>query len=89
MALGAPAREILAMVLRRSLALSASGIALGLVLAYAAGRTMQALLAGVSPSDAPTFAAAAALALGTALAGSILPARRAVRVDPVNAIRAE
>jgi predicted permease len=89
MALGAPAGEILGLVLRRSLSLSAAGVALGLALAYAAGRAMQALLAGVSPSDAPTFAVAAILALLMTAAGSLLPARRAVRVNPVNAIRAE
>jgi putative ABC transport system permease protein len=89
MALGAPAGEILGMVLRRSLALSAAGVAIGLALAYAAGRAMQALLAGVSASDAPTFAAAAILALLMTAAGTLLPARRAVRVNPVDAIRAE
>jgi len=89
MALGAPAGEILGMVLRRSLALSAAGVALGLALAYTAGLAMQALLAGVSASDAPTFAAAAILALLMTAAGSLLPARRAIRVNPVNAIRAE
>ena len=47
------------------------------------------LLAGVSPADGPTFAAAALLALLVALAASVLPVRRAVRIDPLAAIRAE
>jgi ABC-type lipoprotein release transport system permease subunit len=50
---------------------------------------MAALLAGVSPADPAAFAAAAAIAITTALLGSLLPARRAVRLDPVRAIRAE
>ncbi len=50
---------------------------------------MQALLAGVSPADAGTFAAAVGLSVGTALLGSLLPALRAVRVDPMTVIRAE
>jgi putative ABC transport system permease protein len=89
MVFGAPAREILRMVLRRALVLAAVGVALGLGVAYAAGSAMQALLAGVNPADAPTFAAAAVLAIAMALLGSILPALCAVRVDPLTVIRAE
>jgi putative ABC transport system permease protein len=87
--LGAPAGEILRMVLRRGLVLSGIGVALGLAIAFAAGRAMQALLAGVSPSDVPTFAIAAGLAVAMTLLGSLLPALRAVRVDPLTVIRAE
>lgn len=87
--LGAPAGEILRMVLRRGLVLAAVGVVLGLTLAFAAGRAMQALLFGVSPADAPTFATAAALALAMTLLGSLFPALRAVRVDPLTVIRAE
>ena len=87
--LGAPAGGILAMVLRRGLALAAIGVAAGLALAYAAGRLMQTLLFGVSPHDTPTFAAAAGLALAMTILGSLLPALRAVRVDPLAAIRTE
>jgi predicted permease len=89
MVLGAPASEILRMVLRRGLVLAAVGVALGLALAFAAGQAMQALLAGVSPTDAPTFAAAAVLAFAMTLVGSLLPALRAVRLDPLTVIRAE
>lgn len=62
---------------------------MGVGLAYAAGRSMEALLAGVQPADSATFFAAIALALVMALAGSLLPALRAVRVDPTTVIRAE
>ncbi|MGE5278103.1 MAG: ABC transporter permease [Acidobacteriota bacterium] len=89
MALGAQPRDILEMVLRRGVLLSAAGAVLGAVLACAAGRTMQALLAGVSPADAATLAAAAGLSLAMTVAGSLVPAFRAVRVDPLTAIRAE
>jgi ABC-type lipoprotein release transport system permease subunit len=62
---------------------------LGLVLAYAAGRSLEAILAGVSPRDGATFLTAAFLALVTALAGSLLPAWRATQVDPLKVIRVE
>jgi len=87
MALGARRGEILRMVLKRGLVLSLTGIAAGLVLAVGAGRWLQSLLAGVSPTDPQTFAAALALVLIMALTGSLLPALRAVRIDPVVAIR--
>ena len=77
------------MVLRQGLLLAASGVALGVALAYAAGRAMQALLAGVSPADGATFAAAVCLSAAMALLGSLLPALRAVRVNPMSVIRAE
>jgi ABC-type lipoprotein release transport system permease subunit len=64
-------------------------VVLGVALAYAAGRALEALLAGVSPRDAPPFLTAVGLALVMTIAGSLLPALRAVRVDPLTAIRAE
>ncbi len=88
-ALGAQRGRILAMVLRRGLALAAAGVAVGAVLAYAAGRLLQALLAGISPTDVVTFAAALGLAALMTLVGSLLPALRAVRVDPIQVVRAE
>lgn len=89
MAMGACPRDILRMVLRQAAVLAGAGVALGVLVAYAAGRAMQALLAGVSPGDAATFAAAVALSVATALLGSLLPALRAVRVDPMAVMRAE
>jgi putative ABC transport system permease protein len=89
LALGARPRDILTLVLRQGLLLAGAGVVAGVALAYAAGRTLEALLAGVSPRDATTFLVAAALALVMTLAGSLVPALRAVRVDPLSAIRAE
>jgi predicted permease len=88
-AMGAQRADILKMVLRRGAALSAIGVALGVALAFAAGRAMEALLVGVSPADAETFLSAVGLALVMTLAGSLPPALRAVRVDPMTVMRAE
>jgi predicted permease len=88
-ALGAPSRQILEMVLRRGVALAAAGAVLGATLALGAGRIMQGLLAGIGPADPAAFVAAAVLALAMTVAGSLVPALRAVRVDPVLAMRAE
>jgi putative ABC transport system permease protein len=89
MALGAGSSDILKMVLGQAFVLAAIGGSVGLVLAYAAGRAMEALLAGVGPADAVTFAVAVALAMLMTLSGSLVPAMRAVRVDPTTAIRSE
>jgi predicted permease len=88
-ALGAQRSDILSMLLGRIVALAAAGVVPGLALAYAAGRWMEALLAGVKPADAATLASAVGLSVAMAVAGSILPALRAVRVDPLTAIRTE
>jgi predicted permease len=88
-ALGAPLRHVVLLVVRRALLLAAAGVSLGLLLAAAAAQTLQSLLAGVSPWDAPTFAAAVAVAIGMTIAGSLLPVLRALRVDPLAALRAE
>jgi ABC-type antimicrobial peptide transport system permease subunit len=60
-----------------------------MALAYAAGRAFQSLLAGVPPTDPLTYGLAGALALTMTVSGSLVPALRAVRVDPVTALRAE
>src|SRR5262249_27973412 len=88
MALGACSVDILVMVLSEGVVLAAAGIVLGAALAYFAGRGMETLLAGVQPADWPTFLAAIALCLFMTVAGSFLPALRAMRVDPTIAIRA-
>jgi predicted permease len=89
MALGAGSGRILRLVVGRGLVLAGCGVVLGLAGAYAAGASLQALLAGVSPTDLPTFGGAAGLALAMALCGSLWPALGALRVDPVSATRAE
>jgi putative ABC transport system permease protein len=88
-ALGARPTDVLTLILREGLLMAAAGTVIGVALAYAAGRALEALLAGVSPRDATTFSAAVALAVVMTLAGSLLPALRAVHVDPLTAIRAE
>jgi ABC-type antimicrobial peptide transport system permease subunit len=88
-ALGAERRSILTMVLQRGLRLAVLGIVIGAVLAVAAGRALQAVLAGVSPADVVTFGGAIGLAILMTTAGSVLPALRATRVDPLEVIRSE
>lgn len=89
MALGATRSRVLAMVMGRTAVLAGAGLGLGLAAAYAASRSFQALLAGVSPANAATYATAAGVALTVSLAASVLPARRAARIDPQDAMRAE
>ncbi|MEO8679425.1 MAG: ABC transporter permease, partial [Vicinamibacterales bacterium] len=89
MALGASAADILRIVVMRSVFLAAAGVGLGAAAAYAVGRSMQALLAGVAPADTTVFAVAIAISIMMTIAGSLVPALRAVRVDPLAATRAE
>jgi predicted permease len=89
MALGAQAGDILSMVLGRCVRLALAGVIPGVALAYAAGRSMEALLAGVRAADVATLAAAVGLSLGMTVIGSVVPTLRALRVDPITALRAE
>jgi ABC-type antimicrobial peptide transport system permease subunit len=79
----------MSMVMGRSALMALLGIAIGTALAYAAGRSMQALLFGVDPANPAVFAAAAAVAVVMTLAGSLFPALRAMKVDPITATRTE
>jgi predicted permease len=88
-ALGAQSRDVLVMVAGRGLALAAAGAVPGVLIAYAAGRAMEALLAGVGPADVRTFVAATALCVLMTVLGTLAPTLRALRVDPVTALRAE
>ena len=88
-ALGAKARDIMWMVMGRSTMLAIIGVSVGAVLAYAAGRSMQALLFGVDPGDVARLLRRGGLSFLMALAGSLAPAWRAVRVDPITATRAD
>lgn len=88
-ALGARPRDVLVMIVGGVVRLTAAGLALGLVLATMAARSLQSLLSGVSPQDGATLAAAAALAALAALSGATAPALRALRVDPLEVMRAE
>jgi hypothetical protein len=87
MALGAATRNVLGAVLQRGLVMVGTGLALGLAIALAAGRLMESLLFEVSPADPVTMVAVALLVLFAALVASFVPARRATRVDPVEAMR--
>ena len=89
MALGASRAGVLALVWTRAARLTMAGAGAGLALAFVASRSVQALLAGISAADASTYAAAAAVAVALGLAGSVVPAWRASRVDPAIAMRAE
>jgi predicted permease len=88
-ALGAQSSDILGMVVKHSLWLAAAGIVPGVALAYGAGRAMEALLAGVKPFDGPTFGMTILVAVVMTVAGTLMPTLRALRVDPIAAIRAE
>jgi ABC-type antimicrobial peptide transport system permease subunit len=70
------------------MALTAIGLVLGLVGAWGVSRVLTSLLYGVSATDPVTFAATAVLLAGVALLATWIPARRAARVDPVEALRA-
>jgi ABC-type antimicrobial peptide transport system permease subunit len=89
MALGAHARDVLGLVMRESLTLVAIGVVAGVASAVAAGRLVESLLFGLTPTDAPTMAVAVAVMIVVAGFAAYLPARRAARVDPLVALRYE
>jgi len=88
MALGATRLEILGTVLRDATRLAVPGMAAGLLLALAAGFAMRSILLGVSPADPVTFASATGLLFLVVLLASLIPARRASSVEPMEALRA-
>jgi ABC-type antimicrobial peptide transport system permease subunit len=89
MALGADSWNVVAVVLRQMTIALGLGIVIGAFLALVATRGAGALLYGLQPNDPLTFAAAIALLMLIALAGSLIPARRAATVDPIVALRYE
>ena len=88
-ALGADRRAIVRMVLARAMLLITLGLALGVAGALVVGRAMSTLLFDVSPQDPVTLLAVVSLLAGVAFLASYLPARRATRVDPMVALRAD
>jgi len=89
MALGALPAHVLGMMLRESLGLVCVGIAAGLAAAAALSGLVESMLFGLSPLDPITYAAVAAMLIGVALLASYLPARRASRLEPTQALREE
>jgi putative ABC transport system permease protein len=88
-ALGATARDVLAMVLREGLRLTSLGIGTGLAGALALARYLEGMLYGVTPLDPLTYVATVVLFAAVASIASFLPARRATRIDPMTALRYE
>jgi len=89
MALGASPGEILRLVLRQAMVLAGAGIVIGFAGAAAVTRLLTSMLFGVKPTDPATYAAVIGIVLAAALLASYIPARRAMRVDPMVALRYE
>jgi putative ABC transport system permease protein len=89
LAMGARREDVLGMVLRRASRLTAIGLGSGLVLAFFLARMVANLLRGVRPDDPVVFTLIAAAIAVIAVASSWIPARRASRVDPIEALRSE
>ncbi|HET9369880.1 MAG TPA: ABC transporter permease [Vicinamibacterales bacterium] len=88
-ALGARPSDVLGLVVRRGLMLTIAGLSIGLAGAWGLSRFLAAVLYGVEPTDPATFAGVTAILTLAALLASWIPAQRAARVDPVDALRAE
>jgi predicted permease len=88
-AVGAGPAELYRLVIGEGLRLTAIGVGAGLVLSVAASKAVAALLYGVGPTDWPTFAAVIGTLVGVAVTASYVPARRAMRVSPIEALRSE
>jgi putative ABC transport system permease protein len=89
LALGAASRQVFLLVVRDGMTLVGIGAVLGLLGGFAAARSLARFLYGVPTSDLATFAGAATLLIGIALCACIVPARRAMRVNPMTALRSD
>jgi ABC-type antimicrobial peptide transport system permease subunit len=89
MALGARRQDVWRLVLRQAAALVLAGISIGLVTSWFVTSLMRNMLFGITPTDPKTLAAVAVVLAMTALVACQLPALRATRADPLNALRAE
>jgi ABC-type antimicrobial peptide transport system permease subunit len=89
LAIGAQPKQVLSLFVRSGLMLASVGILAGVVASSALMRLMSSLLFGVAAVDIPSYVAASLILLVAALLASYLPSRRALRVDPAEALRAE
>jgi ABC-type antimicrobial peptide transport system permease subunit len=89
MALGAQRSQIVGLVLKQGMEMATAGAAVGLGGAWVLRKTISQLLFGISPADPATFVTAALVLIAFALTASLLPARRAAKVDPMVALRYE
>ena len=89
MALGASAADVIYLILRQSLGMIVSGVVVGTLVAFAAGRVLERLVQGIGPIEPSTFAIVIPVLMIAAVIASFVPARRASRVDPISALRQE
>jgi ABC-type antimicrobial peptide transport system permease subunit len=89
MVLGAQGGDVLGLVMKQGAGMVLTGLAAGLVTAFALTRLMASLLFSVAPTDAVTFASVTAVLAAVGLAACYVPARRATRVDPMQTLRYE
>jgi ABC-type antimicrobial peptide transport system permease subunit len=87
MALGAERADVLGLILKEGLLLAGIGVVAGLASALVLTRLMRNLLFGISPTDPVTFVGVAMLLVAVGVAGCLVPAQRAMRVDPLVALR--
>jgi len=87
LALGANGSEVARLVLRQGITLALAGACVGLAGALVVSHVMSGLLYGVSPTDPLSFGGVTSMLTAVALAASFIPARRAIRVDPIVALR--
>jgi putative ABC transport system permease protein len=89
MALGAAVGDVVALVVRQGFTPVAAGLIAGLAAGFAVSRLMRGMLYGITPNDPVTYAGVVLTLVGAALVACLVPARRAARIDPLRAIRAE
>ena len=87
--MGAGRSDIVSLVIRQGLVLTGIGTLIGVVAAMASTRALSSILYGISPTDALTFATVVLVLVGVSALAATIPARRATRLDPLDALRYE